>query len=103
MTLPRPASLPPPSEPPAAGPAPSAAARTAAAHLRDAVATIDATFGPGYARAHPELLASLVQATVLENLHASGREVHAEAMALASRVSRETNETLLKLKPRIFG
>lgn len=81
----------------------TAGAEATLGHLRDAVAMIDAEFGPGFARAHPDLVASLVQATVLENLHASGREVHAEAMALASRVSRETNETLLKLKPRIFG
>jgi hypothetical protein len=81
----------------------TAAASTTLGHLRDAVAMIDSEFGTGFARAHPELVASLVQASVLENLHATGREVHAEAMALASRVSRETNETLLKLKPRIFG
>jgi hypothetical protein len=83
----------------------SSAASTTLGHLRDAVAMIDSEFGTGFARAHPELVASLVQATVLENLHATGREVRAEAMALAlaSRVSRETNETLLKLKPRIFG
>lgn len=95
-----PAAIATPGEAP--GPA-SDAARVARGHLRDAVAMIDAEFGPGFARAHPDLVASLVQATVLENLHATGREVHAEAMALASRVSRETNETLLKLKPRIFG
>lgn len=105
MTLPQPAHLPHAATDPDAGSPPPAsrAAHTAAAHLRDAVATIDAEFGPGFARAHPDLVASLVQAIVLENLHATGRDVHGEAMALVSRLSRETNETLLKLKPRIFG
>ena len=72
-------------------------------HLHDAVAEIDAVFGDGYARAHPELVAALVQASAIDAAVAAGKGAHAEAMALASRISRETNETLLKLKPRLFG
>lgn len=74
----------------------------AAAHLRAAVGAVDAAFGDGYARAHPELVASLVQASALESIVEAGRESSAEALATVSRLSRETNETLLRLKPRLF-
>lgn len=80
-----------------------AASRTAAAYLRAAVAEIDALFGAGYARDHPELVASLVQAMSIEAAVATGREAHGQTMALAERISREMRETLLALKPRIFG
>lgn len=72
-------------------------------HLRVAVDGIDAVFGEGYARAHPELVASLVQASAIDAAVEAGQTAHAEAMELASRISRETNETILKLKPRLFG
>ncbi|MEM7188011.1 MAG: hypothetical protein AAF439_00235 [Pseudomonadota bacterium] len=72
-------------------------------NLTRAIAEIDAAFGDGYARAHPELVASYLQAESIQAAIAAGKAAHAEAMALASRISRETNETLLQLKPRLFG
>lgn len=60
-------------------------------YFREAVAAIDDAFGEGYARDHPELVASLVQASAIDAAINAGR--------LASR---ETNETLLRLKPRLF-
>ena len=72
-------------------------------HLADAVAEIDAVFGEGYARAHPELVASLVQASAIDAAVAAGQVAHAEALDAAHRISREMGETILKLKPRLFG
>ena len=70
-----------------------ARAPAAAAHyFRAAVAAIDAEFGEGYARAHPELVAAMVQAAAIDAAVNAGRIA-----------SRETNETLLRLKPRLFG
>jgi hypothetical protein len=77
--------------------------RAAAAHFRAAVETIDAAFGEGYARAHPELVASLVQASAIEAAVGQGREAHEETLSLVERLSREMQETILKLKPRLFG
>jgi hypothetical protein len=79
------------------------AADASAQWLRAARAAVDAEFGEGYAAANPALLAALVQASAIESAVSSGRHASAEAMSLVSRLSRETNETILKLKPRLFG
>jgi hypothetical protein len=63
-----------------------------AGYLAAARETIDAAFGEGHAAANPELVAAYLQACAIET-----------AVAAARVASRETNETLLKLKPRIFG
>lgn len=72
-------------------------------HLSDAIAAIDAAFGPGYAREHPELVASLVQSATIEAAVARGYSAHQEALAAAREISAEMGATILKLKPRIFG
>ncbi|MGF1446091.1 MAG: hypothetical protein ACFBRM_07795 [Pikeienuella sp.] len=74
----------------------------AASHLRAAIAAIDAAFGPGHAAANPALVASLVQAAAIETAVEAGREAHRSTLDTITRLSRETNETLLKLKPRLF-
>jgi len=79
------------------------AADATATYFRAAVATIDAEFGEGYARENPQLVASLVQATAIEAAVGSGRAAHVETLTLVERLSREMNETLLSLKPRLFG
>lgn len=87
--------------------APDSACETAAAatrhHLADAVAAIDEAFGEGFAAANPTLVASLVQASAIGRAVEVGREIHGDAMELIPRISRETNETILRLKPRLFG
>lgn len=70
----------------------SIATARAALHLTDAIAAIDDALGEGYAAAHPEIMAAMVQASAIEH-----------AVETARIASRETNETLLKLKPRLFG
>lgn len=75
------------------------APETAARYLRAAVAAIDETFGEGYARDHPDLVASFLQASAIE----TGRGTSDRALDLIRHLSRETNETILKLKPRLFG
>jgi hypothetical protein len=77
---------PPPD--PARAPAPAAVA----GYLEAARDAIDAAFGPGHAARHPELVAAFLQACAIETAVTAGRIA-----------SRETNETLLKLKPRLFG
>lgn len=79
------------------------AGEASAQWLRSARAAIDAEFGEGFAAANPSLLAALVQASAIESAVLSGRHASSEAMTLVSRLSRETNETILKLKPRLFG
>lgn len=80
------------------------AAPDATAHyMNQAIETIDAAFGPGYAREHPDLLAAMIQASAIEAAVEAGREAHGQAMVLADRIGRETCETILKLKPRLFG
>jgi len=74
-----------------------------ARHLADAIRAIDDAFGAGYARDNPALVASLVQATAIEAAVGSGRAAHVETLTLVERLSREMNETLLSLKPRLFG
>jgi len=74
-----------------------------AAHLSETIQAIDAAFGDGYAREHPELAASLVQSRTIEAAVATGYGAHHEALELADRIGRETCETILKLKPRFFG
>jgi len=74
-----------------------------ARHLRNAISAIDEAFGPGYAREHPELVASLVQSATIEAAVAVGYGAHQEALAAARGISQEMAETILKLKPRIFG
>lgn len=78
-------------------------AARAEAHLRAAVAAIDAVFGEGHARDNPALVAHVVQAAAIESAVLSGETTGARAMETARQVSRETNETILKLKPRLFG
>jgi len=75
----------------------------AAHYLGRAVEAIDAQFGEGFARDHPELVASLVQSQTIDAAVATGRDAHDDALGLAQRISRETCETILKLKPRLFG
>ena len=70
----------------------SDAPNAAAHYFREAVAAIDAEFGEGYAAANPTLVGALVQASAIEAAVNAGRIA-----------SRETCETLLKLKPRLFG
>lgn len=76
---------------------------TPAKHLADATYAIDAQFGEGYARDHPELVASLVQSATISDAVATGYGAHQEALAAAREISREMGDTILKLKPRIFG
>lgn len=66
--------------------------RRVADYLAEAHRSIDAEFGAGHAVRHPELVAAFLQACTLEHAIATGRVA-----------SRETNETLLRLKPRLFG
>ena len=61
-------------------------------YLAAAREAIDAAFGDGHAAANPELVAAFVQACAIEAAVNAGRIA-----------SRETNETILKLKPRLFG
>ena len=68
------------------------ATRTVAAYLAHARAAIDAELGEGYAASNPELVAAFLQASAIESAVNAGRIA-----------SRETCETLLKLKPRLFG
>lgn len=75
----------------------------AARHLAEAIKAIDTAFGEGYARQHPELVASMIQSATIEAAVATGYGAHQEAMDLADRIGREACETLLKLKPRFFG
>ncbi|MEQ9261425.1 MAG: hypothetical protein RIG84_20245 [Roseovarius sp.] len=76
---------------------------SAARYLAEAVEAIDTQFGEGFARQHPELVASLVQSCAIDSAVATGRGAHEEALTLAEKISRETCETILKLKPRLFG
>ena len=79
-------------------------APAAAAHwLRGARQAVDAEFGPGYAAANPALVAAFVQACALDAAVQAGRASTDQALAEVGRLSRETNATLLKLKPRLFG
>ncbi len=79
------------------------AAAAAGGYLRAAVERIDGIFGQGYAREHPELVAGMVQSMTIEAAVASGREAHEQVLAVVQRVSHETNDTILKMKPRLFG
>lgn len=72
-------------------------------HLSDAIKAIDAAFGPGYARDNPALVAALVQSATIEAAVTTGYRAHGEALAAAREISAEMGETILKLKPRIFG
>ena len=68
-------------------------APVAVAHyLGAARASIDAAFGDGHAAANPALVAAFLQACAIEAAVNAGRIA-----------SRETNETILRLKPRLFG
>lgn len=72
-------------------------------HLRAAREAIDAAFGPGHAAANPALVAAFLQGCAIEDAVHAARRLHRETLEFAGRISRETNETLLKLKPRLFG
>lgn len=78
-------------------------AAATADNLRVARRAIDAEFGAGFAAANPSLVAAFVQACAIEGLTVAGREATRDALSTATRLSRDTNETLLKLKPRLFG
>jgi hypothetical protein len=80
-----------------------AAAESAGRWLRAARQEVDAAFGEGHAARHPELVAALVQASAIEAGVQAGLGAHQEALQALHRVSRETNATLLKLKPKLFG
>jgi len=80
-----------------------AAAARARAHLAAAVAAIDAQFGEGHARDHPELVSSFLQAAAIESAVIAGQGASAHSLDVVQRLARETNETILKLKPRLFG
>jgi hypothetical protein len=80
-----------------------AAAEASALWLRRAAEAVDAAFGEGHAARHPELVAALVQASAIESAVEAGRAAQAETLETIQRASRETNATLMKLKPRIFG
>lgn len=80
-----------------------AQARTAAAgHLAAAVAAVENELGPGQAAANPALVASLVQAAAIHTAIGVAREIHTQTLETVARVSRDTNETILRLKPRLF-
>jgi len=74
-----------------------------ATHLARAVEAIDAQFGDGFARQHPELVASLVQSATIESAVTTGYTAHRQALALGEKLGGEVCETLLKLKPKFFG
>lgn len=61
-------------------------------YLEEARRGIDAVFGEGHAAANPALVAAFVQACAIEAAVNAGRIA-----------SRETNETILRMKPRLFG
>ena len=82
---------------------PQGPAATVSSYLQDAVAAIDAAFGEGHAKAHPELVAHFLQACAIESAVASGHVATDRAIGAAREISRDTNETILKLKPRLFG
>lgn len=73
-------------------PTKSEAPSVAAFYLAEARRSIDAVFGEGHAAANQALVASFVQACAIEAAVNAGRIA-----------SRETNETILRLKPRLFG
>ena len=79
------------------------AAAAAARYLGLAVERIDALFGQGYAREHPELVASMIQWRTVETAVRTVREAHEQVLAAVQRLSHATNETILKMKPRLFG
>jgi hypothetical protein len=74
-----------------------------ALHLARAVEAIDAQFGDGFARQNPDLVASLVQSATIESAVDTGYMAHRQALALAEKIGAETCETILKLKPKLFG
>lgn len=70
------------------------------AAARDA---IDAIFGDGYAATNPQLTAAYLQAAAIENAVQAGQDATPETLDTVKGLSRDTDKTLLKLKPRIFG
>jgi len=80
-----------------------AAMAASAAALRAARSAVDAEFGDGYAAAHPQLVAAMLQATAIESAVEAGRAATDQVLDRVTRLSRDTNETILKLKPRLFG
>lgn len=68
------------------------AAATVTRYLAAAREAIDGVFGAGHAAANADLVAAFLQACAIEAAVNAGRIA-----------SRETNETLLRLKPRFFG
>lgn len=74
-----------------------------AQHLRAAITAIDAEFGAGYARDHPELVAAMVQSGTIHAAVATGRGAHDEALGVAQSLTAQVCETLLRLKRRFFG
>lgn len=74
-----------------------------AQRLASAVEAIDTQFGPGFAREHPQLVASLVQSATIDAAVVTGMTAHAQALAAARDIAQQGCETILKLKPRLFG
>jgi uncharacterized protein involved in propanediol utilization len=74
-----------------------------ARYLLEARHAIDAVFGEGHAARHPELVAAFLQAAAIESAAAAGRAATDDVLHTVSRLSKETNETILRLKPRLFG
>lgn len=87
----------------AAAPDPTPLDTAARDFLNTAADAVDDRFGAGYARDNPELLASLIQASAITHAVHAGQSAHGEAMGLAQRITAQVCETMLKLKPRLFG
>lgn len=85
-------------DPPAEDPPAEAAARW----LKAACAAIDGAFGEGHAAANPALVGAFLQACAVESAVRAGTAASGRGLETATRISRETQETLLKLKPRLF-
>ncbi|MEO0680001.1 MAG: hypothetical protein AAF192_06265 [Pseudomonadota bacterium] len=91
-------------EPAATLPAPERGAPAAAGHwMRESAAALDAAFGQGYAAANPAVLAAMIQACAIEAAVDEGRSTRDRILDTVGKLSRETNATLLKLKPKLFG
>lgn len=78
-------------------------AETVAGYLREGAAAIDAVFGAGHAAANPALLAQFVQACAIQSAVEAGRSATDRSLSTVARLAGETNDTILKLKPRLFG
>ncbi|MGF1551119.1 MAG: hypothetical protein ACFBWO_01295 [Paracoccaceae bacterium] len=87
---------------PPADPGKSEAPDAAAYYLARAIEAVDAAFGRGYARENLGLVAAMVQASAIESAVNAGIETRDRINETVERSVRETNATLLKLKPKLF-